>query len=581
MARPVIAPAVTESDVTMRRTRVARFVACVGALSVLAAACSSGGGDAPDDTSPSVSTAPPTTTEAAPKVGGTVTMGVFSETAGLDPVLITGGGTAGAIEGGAIFDYIMRYDFNTKRYEPQTAESLNANADFSEWTLRLRGGIKFTDGTDYDADAVVFALKRHTQFSSPSAFLVSKIKEYAVLDKLTVKFTLTTPWANFPYLLASTPGMIPSPTAVKAACGVNPPTPPNNCLFNDKPIGAGPYKVESYTPRQSINLIRNTTYYGGKPYLTALSFVVMPGAAANYDALVDDTLQMAFLREPETVKQATDEKKVETFVNLQWLGGVALFNNGKVNCRSQLPAPHCRGKSDGVVALDTVTSDVRIRRAAAYALDANAINQQVNAGAGYPGGEFFQKSSKWASSAPVNTYNVEEARRLVAQVKAEGKWDGSIRVNCHNAPRRQSWAEAMRTALTAVGFTVKLKNDYDHNALVADVVTNKAYDVTCWGLNVAEEAPELALQQAVLSTSAQNVMNYINPEVDAQIKIAREGKTDVERKAALDRIQDIWRADMPAAVYEAVPEMIAWQKNVHGLKTNVGTVVLFDKAWIN
>ena len=75
-------------------------------------------------------------------------------------------------------------------------------------------------------------------------------------------------------------------------------------------------------------------------------------------------------------------------------------------------------------------------------------------------------------------------------------------------------------------------------------------------------------------------MNYVNLDVDAQIKIVREGKTEADRKAALERIQDIWRTDMPTPVYEAIPEMIAWQKKVHGLKMTIGTVVLFDKAWI-
>ena len=233
-----------------------------------------------------------------------------------------------------------------------------------------------------------------------------------------------------------------------------------------------------------------------------------------------------------------------------------------------------------VTTLDTITADKRIRQAVVYALDPNVINQRANAGAGYPGGEFFQMSSKWASAAPVNTYNLESAKKLVDEVKREGKWDGTIRVNCHNAPSRQSWAQATTTLLTAAGFTVKLKNDYDTNALVADILANKSFDVGCWGFNFAEEAPEIALQQAVLSTSTANAMNYVNVEIDAQIRIVREGKNDAERKAALEKIQDIWRVDMPTPVYEAIPEMIAWQKRVHGLKMTVGTVVLYDKAWI-
>jgi hypothetical protein len=111
------------------------------------------------------------------------------------------------------------------------------------------------------------------------------------------------------------------------------------------------------------------------------------------------------------------------------------------------------------------------------------------------------------------------------------------------------------------------------------VLVNKSFDVACWGLNVAEEAPEVALQQALLTTATG--MNYISPDIEAQVKILRESKTDGERKAALEKIQDIWRVDVPAAVYEATPEMIAWQKKVHGLEMTLGAVVFFDKAWIS
>ena len=565
----------------MRNRRVGRISTLIAA-SLIAAACSSNGGGEPPqgNTDPPQSTvSDAATTTAPPKVGGSIRMGLFSETVGLDPVLMIGGGTSGGTEGAAIFDTIMRYDTTTKKFEPRTADSLSANGEFSEWTLRLRGGVKFSDGTDYDADAVVFGMKRHTTFNSRAAALVATIKTYTVVDKLTVKFTLSAPWANFPYVLASSPGMIPSPTAVKAACGVNQEILPRLCVFNSKPIGAGPFKVSSYKPKEAINLARNDTYWGGKPYLDEVSFVVLAGAPASYDALTTDALQLAFLREPDVVKKAQDEKKVESYVNVQWLGGVALMNSGKINCKSGLPAPHCTGKADSVTTLETITADSRVRKAVGFALDPQAINQRASAGAGLPGGEFFQKSSKWASLAPVNVYNVESAKTLVDEVKKEGKWDGSIRVNCHNAPSRQSWAQAMSALLTAAGFTVKLRNDYDRTAFETDVLVNKSFDVACWGLNVAEEAPEVALQQALLTTTT--AMNYVSPDVEAQIKILRESKTDPERKAALEKIQDIWRLDAPAAIYEATPEMIAWQKKVHGLEMTGGAVVFFDKAWIS
>ena len=116
-------------------------------------------------------------------------MGMYSETAGLDPVVSNGGGTTGNTELMAIYDTIMRYNTIEGKYEPQTAESLSANADNSEWTLKLKSGIKFTDGTDYDAEAIVYGLKRHVTFGGRSSSLVANIKTYTVVDKLTVKFT--------------------------------------------------------------------------------------------------------------------------------------------------------------------------------------------------------------------------------------------------------------------------------------------------------------------------------------------------------------------------------------------------------
>lgn len=569
-----------------RRASFIRAGVLTASLALVAAACGDSGGDAGgtsgntnNQVNLATTTAPSTTLQ--PKSGGSITMGMFSETAGLDPVVTNGGGTTGTTEVGAIFDALMRYDVAGKKFEPHLAESLSPNADFTEYTLKLRPNVKFSDGTDFDADAVVYGMKRHTQFGSRAAGMLANIKDYAVVDKLTVKFTLTAAWANFPYVLAYTPGMIPSPTAVKAACGQNHETRPRDCTFNLKPIGAGPFKVDSYKPKDSINLVRNDTYWGGRPYLDSLRFVVLSGAPASYDAMGSGTLQVAFLREPEIVKKAQDEKKVDNYINLQWLGGVSLLNNGKVNCRGGLPASVCGGKPDGVIELDTPTKDRRIRQAIGYAIDVNAINQRANNNAGFAGGEFFQKNSKWASATPVNTFDLAKAKALVDEVKKEGKWDGSIRVNCHNAPSRQSWATTVQTLLTAAGFNVKLKNDYDTNALVADVLNNKTFDVACWGFNFAEEAPEVALQQAVLSTSTANGMNLINTDIDAQIKIVREGKTDAERKAALEKIQEIWRTEMPTPVYEAIPEMIAWNKNVQGLRMTVATVVMFDKAWLS
>ena len=115
-----------------------------------------------------------TTTTVAPVKGGIITVGTYSNAAGLDPAKIAGGGTVGGMENAAIYDTIVRYDNKTGKYEPRTG-AFTANADNTVWTLKLKSGIKFGDGTDYNADAVKFVVSREMKDgnSSPKGQLLT------------------------------------------------------------------------------------------------------------------------------------------------------------------------------------------------------------------------------------------------------------------------------------------------------------------------------------------------------------------------------------------------------------------------
>jgi peptide/nickel transport system substrate-binding protein len=298
--------------------------------------------------------------------------------------------------------------------------------------------VKFTDGTDFDADAVVFGMKRHVQYGSRAAALVAQIKDYTVIDKLTLKFTLTAPYSNFPYVLSFTPGMIPSPTAVKTACKIGQPDEikvMTQCSFNLNPVGAGPYMIDKFLPKESITLKRNAAYWGGKPHLDGIKFVTVGTSQGVLDGLKSGTLQMGYMREPEPGKAASEDPTLGTYLNLVWAGNGLILNNGKVNCKGGLPVAVCAGKPDGIVELDTPTKDLRVRQAISFAIDPKFIDTRAQNNTGFPGGSFFQTGSKWKSSAPVNTFDLEQAKKLVQTVKAEGKWDGSLRLNCSTSRR--------------------------------------------------------------------------------------------------------------------------------------------------
>ena len=567
----------------MRIRQRVRFVALAVAVGLLASACGDDGdeGSTSSTTTGAGATTVPATT-ATPKTGGSVTMGVYIEPSGLDPVVAQGGGTGGNHEMGAIYDTLMRIDPATKTFVPQLAESISSNADGSEFTLKLRPNVKFSDGSDYDADAVVFGLKRHVQYGSAFAGQVASIKEYTVVDKLTVKFTLTSPWPNFPYVLSNAPGMIPSPTAIKAACP-DLTKAARECSFSSKPVGAGPFVVDTYKPKEALNLKRSPTYWGGPAYLDTLKFVLIPGAQGTYDALKTGTLQVGFLREPQVIKAAVDEKQFDQYTLVQGFGGIALLNNGQITCKGGLPAAVCAGKPDGLIDLGKPTGDKRIRQAIAYALDPKQLDQRMNQGTGLPGFEFFAKGSRF-DVGPMAETNVDKAKALVDAVKKEKNWDGSISVICQDIGTGPAFVLAVGTALNAVGFKasqdVRSSTEY-----VTAVQTTRNYDVACWGFNVADEAPEAGLSRHVLSVaggnSGGNAMNLNNAAIDTQILALKAAKTDAERKAAFEKIITVWKDEVPSVVYANIPEVIASNKKVKGLKFNVATTAMFDKAWID
>src|SRR5205085_10920651 len=144
-------------------------VGVVATVAVLAAAgCGDSGGSSSGTTPAGSSATAATPTTLTPQSGGTLTIATYQETLGLDPIVSTGGGITGATEMAAIYDSVTRWNPTTNQYEPRTAESLMPNADFTEWTVKIRSGIKFTDGTDYDAEAVQFGVSRHLSGLIPS-----------------------------------------------------------------------------------------------------------------------------------------------------------------------------------------------------------------------------------------------------------------------------------------------------------------------------------------------------------------------------------------------------------------------------
>ena len=539
--------------------RTTRRIVSLALASVLALATVACGSDDDDGGSAGGASAEPPTErgligdqpDAEPTDGGVLNFGVYAETAGLDPTTVNGSGVAGGIELAAIYDTLLRFDPETLEYEPQLAESIEGNEDGSQWTLRLREGVTFSDGTPLDAEAVVFSLQRHVERESRFAGMVGRIERFETPDPRTVVFTLSEPWTTFPFMLAYMPGMIVSPTAVREL---------GDEEFNRAPVGAGPFEVERYAPGEELVLRARDDYWDGRPHLDGVRFAVLQGADANLEAMESGELQAAFLREPKVIDEAR-QAGYPGYLNLQNLGAMVLVNHG------------VRGQ-------DRPTADLRVRQAIAAAVNPEVLNERADQGHGYPTYDVLSEASPYHDQVSSLEYDPDRARQLVEEVKQETGWDGSLELACSNIPSRANWALAVGAQLDAVGFQTTVDTSGTVADLIRRVSVDADFDLACWGFNLDDANPFISLSQHVYSTSRQNVIGYANEELDALVDELRVARGTEEITDILNRVQEVWDETLPTIPTAAVPEFIAWDESVHGVVPTVNSMILLDDAFI-
>jgi len=142
-----------------------------------------------------------------------------------------------------IYQGLLRYPPGKTNLVPGLAESYSISADGKEYTFKLRQGVKFSDGTPFDAQAVKWSLDRVIALKGDPSWLVTDFVDHIeVLDKYTVKYVLKNPVAYFPSLVASVPYYPVNPNIYPQDKIIRDPSE----LKGGKLVGLGPYKVTSF-----------------------------------------------------------------------------------------------------------------------------------------------------------------------------------------------------------------------------------------------------------------------------------------------------------------------------------------------
>jgi peptide/nickel transport system substrate-binding protein len=224
---------------------------------------------------------------AKPKAGGSVEFGLEAETAG--GFCLPDGVTAasGIQVVSAIYDTLVT--LNAKgEYVPYLAQSVEPNADFTQWTITLRPGVQFHDGTPFDSEALKLNLDTYRGQNPDikprlNVFVWKNVATVEVTGPLSVVVTTKVPWVAFPALLSGSgrTGMVaPAQLVDRESCATN-------------MIGTGPFKLDEWRQNESLTVSKNQNYWQqGLPYLDEIVFRPLPDSQSRVNGLQSGDLDL-------------------------------------------------------------------------------------------------------------------------------------------------------------------------------------------------------------------------------------------------------------------------------------------------
>jgi peptide/nickel transport system substrate-binding protein len=458
---------------------------------------------------------------------GVLVVGQVAEPKSLDPAADTAVNDFRILVN--LYDGLTRYKHGTLTVEPGLAESWEINAEGTEYTFKLRKGVKFHDGTDFNAEAVKFNFDRmlddkhpyHHTGPFPLAFFFSSVKETTAVDAQTVKFTLKEPYAPFLSNLAYPTGLIVSPAAVKKF----------DKDFGRHPVGTGPFKFVEWKSNERVIIDRNPNYWDGQSGSKAVIFRPITDSNTRVAEMLSGGIDLMVEVPPTSLSQFKPPK----FTVEQQAGPHLWFLI--LNCK------------------DGPFKDKRVRQAANYAINKAAICNDVLEGTAVVAAGPTPPAFSWAYNNDLKPYpyDPEKAKALLKEAGAEGaELVFYVTQGGSGMLDPVPMGTAIQADLQAVGFKVKIET-FEWNTFLGKVnpgLDNKGTHVDmaemAWMTNDPDTLPYLALRTAAWpSKGGFNSGYYSNPEVDKLLDEARTSTDQAKRAELYKKMQVIVHDDAP------------------------------------
>jgi len=478
--------------------------------------------------------------QAGPRQGGTLVIAAGADVVTLDPMRMTD------VRSSNVFEHVVESLFTLTpagEVKPLLATGYEASADGLLWTIRLREGVTFHDGTPFNAEAVKVNIDRF-RTGATFGFLIAAIVEVEVVNDFTVRLRLDAPFAPLLRGLAHSFTGIVSPAAIEAG--------------KVEPVGTGPFTFVEWIRGDRVVLARNPNYWGEPAYLDRVVFRPILEPTTRTMMLLAGEADIALDLPADDVPiveadRLTDVVRGPSLV-VQYIG----LNNQRGPFR-----------------------DVRVRQAINYAINREEIIDAVLGGRASVANAPIPPAAFGHSAIGPWAHDPEKARTLLAEAGFPDGFRTTIRFN---PGWREPASELIQAQLRKVGIEAELiRMEWGaYLEFTSRPVETTEIDMFLLGwVTVTMDADYglFALFHTSEWSPKSNRVFYSNPRVDELLEQGRIVMDPEERKALYaEAIEIIWR-EAPWGFLH-FPDFVNGQRvGIHGVVHHPNLSVQAHRAW--
>lgn len=519
-------------------------------LFVLAAACQPATAptptpSAPRPTAPPAAAAPtqaPTTAPAGQQPAaapspvakveprGQITIALSVDVTTLDPAMVSDQPTTGVLAN--LYEGLLMRKTGTMEPVPQLAESYRM-VNETTWEFKLRRGVKFHNGEEFNAESVKFTLDRNIrpEQKAPQRSFIAIIKEVKIVDSYTVQIITDGPSPTLPNRLTTLTAQMLPPKYVQEK---------GDQYLATHPVGTGPYKFVSWTKDEQLVLEANTEYWGGAPQVKTLVFKPMPEASARIAAIQTGAVDIA--------------------ANIPADQAATLKNNPNFSIQA---VPSMLVVYMGIDAVtDTPTKKREVRQAINYAVDRETIVRDILRGYGkVSASAISEEVFGFDSSLKPYPFDPEKARQLLR----DAAYPNGFSVTLHGPNGRYSMdrdvIQAIAGYLQNVGIkaTVRTHEWGEYTTLKYGIGDPGSIYMLGWG-GSGTFIPELALYPLV--KSGETFSTTADPELDQLMERAMR-TVDTNERA------NLWKQAQKRVYDEAYRLFLFQQYYIYGVSNRI------------